>query len=106
MKTPKLYKVKLNGIALYDCETIEHARDMVQGVRILDINPALFLDNDKLEKILSKKSYTITINKGNKILKRYNLGKFQSIIDRLAFHRQVMSCLDKKRGLNDTRDSN
>lgn len=88
MKTTRAYKVKLNGIALYDCETIEHAQKMVQGMRNLAIDSTLFLSDDEIKKLLSSKGYKITINKGNKILERYNIGMFGTYINS-AFNRYI-----------------
>lgn len=86
MKTQRPYKVKLNGITLYDCETIESARDIVQAMRSLAIDSTLMLENSEIEKLLNSKSFEITIRRGSTILETYNVGDFKSYINS-AFNR-------------------
>lgn len=81
MKTPRPYKVKLNDVTLYDCETKEFARNLVQGMRNLSIDPMLNLHDSELEKLLGSKDYKIIICKNNKILETYDLGMFYTYIN-------------------------
>ena len=81
MKTPRPYKVKLNSITLYDCETIKHAQNIVQGMRDLSIDSMLNLHDSELKKLLGSKDYKITICKNNKILNTYDLGMFYTYIN-------------------------
>lgn len=81
MRTPRPYKVKLNNVKLYDCETKEFARNLVQGMRDLSIDSTLNLHDSELEKLLGSKNYKITIVKNNRILETYNLGMFYTYIN-------------------------
>ena len=81
MRTPRPYKVKLNSVKLYDCESLEWAQNMVQGMRDLSIDSTLNLHDDEIKKLLGSKSYKITINKDNRIIEKYNVGMFYTYIN-------------------------
>lgn len=95
MKTSRPYKVKLNNVTLYDCETIKHAQNIVQGMRDLSIDSTLNLHDDELKKLLNNKSYKITICRDNTILETYNLGMFYTYIN-AAFNRYYTRLAQRK----------
>lgn len=97
MKTPRPYKVKLNNVTLYDCETKEFARNLVQGMRDLSIDSTLNLHDSELKKLLRSKDYKIIICKNNKILETYDLGMFYTYIN-AAYNRYYIRLEQRIKG--------